>query len=104
MVAQVREELREAVVSRERGDMTGTLEKIQRAMERLANLGAELDPAEGAMMREIARIFMQSLNFGEKGAAKDVSPGFHGFHRGFFANLAGDYDERQIEPLPLEDL
>ena len=24
------------------------------------------------MMREIARIFMQSLNFGEKGAAKDV--------------------------------
>lgn len=72
VVAQVREELREAVASRERGDMTGTLEKIQRAMERLANLGAEVDPAEGAMMREIARIFMQSLNFGAKGAAKDV--------------------------------
>jgi hypothetical protein len=72
VVAQVREELREAVASRERGDMTGTLEKIQRAMKRLANLGAELDPAEGAMMREIARIFMRSLNFGEKGAAKDV--------------------------------
>ncbi len=48
VVAQVREELREAVASRERGDMTGTLEKIQRAMERLANLGAEVDPAEGA--------------------------------------------------------
>jgi len=72
VVAQVREELREAIASRERGDMTGTLEKIQRAMERLANLGAEVDPAEGAMMQEIARIFMQSLNFGEKGAAKDV--------------------------------
>lgn len=72
VVAQVQEELREAVASRERGDMAGTLEKIQRAMERLANLGAELDPAEGAMMREISRIFMQSLNFGEKGAAKDV--------------------------------
>ena len=72
VVAQVREELREAVASRERGDMTGTLEKIQRAMERLANLGAEVDPAEGAMMREIAQIFMRSLNFGEKGAAKDV--------------------------------
>jgi hypothetical protein len=72
VVAQVREELREAVGSRERGDMAGTLEKIRRAMERLANLGSQLDPAEGAMMREISRIFMQSLNIGEKGAAKDV--------------------------------
>jgi len=72
VVAQVREELREAVASRERGDMAGTLEKIQRAMERLANLGSQLDPAEGMMMREISRIFMQSLNIGEKGAAKDV--------------------------------
>ncbi len=72
VVAQVREELREAIASRERGNIMGTLEKIECAMERLANLGAELDPAEGAMMREIARIFMQSLNFGEKGAAKDV--------------------------------
>ena len=72
VVAQVRAELQEAVASRERGDMAGTLEKIQRAMERLANLGSQLDPAEGAMMREISRIFMQSLNLGEKGAAKDV--------------------------------
>ncbi len=72
VVAQVRAELQVAVASRERGDMAGTLEKIQRAMERLANLGAQLDPAEGAMMREISRIFMQSLNLGEKGAAKDV--------------------------------
>ena len=72
VVAQVRAELQEAIASRQRGDMGGTLEKIQRAMERLANLGSELDPAEGAMMREISRIFMQSLNQGEKGAAKDV--------------------------------
>jgi hypothetical protein len=72
VVAQVREELREAIASRERGDMAGTLEKIQRAMERLANLGSQLDPAEGLMMREISRIFMQSLNIGEKGTAKEV--------------------------------
>lgn len=72
VVAQVRAELQVAVASRERGDMAGTLEKIQRAMERLANLGAQLDPAEGAMMREISRIFMQSLNLGEKGAAKNI--------------------------------
>lgn len=72
VVAQVREELREAVASRERGDMAGTLEKIRHAMERLANLGSQLDPAEGAMMREISRIFMQSINTGEKGAAKEI--------------------------------
>jgi len=72
VVAQVRAELQEAIASRERGDMAGTLEKIQRAMDRLANLGSELDPAEGAMMREVARIFMQSLNLGQKGTAKDV--------------------------------
>src|ERR1700730_13795141 len=73
VVVQVRKELREAVASRERGDMSGTLEQIHRPSERLANLVAEVDPAEGAMMREIARIFMQSLNFGEKGAAKEDS-------------------------------
>lgn len=72
VVAQVRQELSEAIASRERGDMAGTLQKIQRAMERLANLGSQLDPAEGLMMREISRIFMQSLNIGEKGAAKEV--------------------------------
>jgi hypothetical protein len=72
VVAQVRGELQEAIASRQRGDMAGTLEKIQRAMDRLANLGSELDPAEGAMMREIAHIFLQSLNLGRKGAAKDV--------------------------------
>ena len=72
VVAQVRGELKEAIASRERGDMPGTIEKIRRAMERLASLGGELDPAEGAMMREIARIFMQSLSFGAKGATKEV--------------------------------
>ena len=72
VIAQVREELREAIGSRERGDMTAALAKIRLAMERLASLGSELDPAEGAMMREIARIFMQSLSFGEKGATKEV--------------------------------
>src|ERR1022692_4776294 len=72
VVAQVRAELQEAIASRERGDMPAALEKIRRAMERLANLGSELDPAEGAMIREVARIFMQSLSFGEKGATKEV--------------------------------
>jgi hypothetical protein len=72
VVAQVRDELQQAIASRERGDMPGALDKISHAMERLAGLGSELDPAEGAMMREVSRIFMHSLSFGEKGATKDV--------------------------------
>lgn len=61
VVAEVGAGLRDAIASRERGDGAGALEKIRGAMERLAALGGELDPAEGAMMREIARVFMQAL-------------------------------------------
>jgi hypothetical protein len=71
VVAEVRQSLLDAVASRQRGDTTLALEQIRRAMERLAGLASELDPAEGAMMREIARVFMQSLNLGEKGVAKE---------------------------------
>ncbi len=72
VVAQVRAELHEATASSERGDTGAALDQIRHAMDRLAALGSELDPAEGAMMREIARVFMQSLSLGEKGAARDV--------------------------------
>jgi len=71
VVAGVRAELNAAIASRERGDITGALGKIRRAMERLAALGSELDPAEGMMMREIARVFMASLDSGEKNLAKE---------------------------------
>jgi hypothetical protein len=72
VVAEVRTQLLEAVAIRSRGDSAAALEKIRLAMERLAALGSELDPAEGMMMREIARHFMQSLSIGHKDAAKDV--------------------------------
>lgn len=72
VVAEVGAGLREAIASRERGDNAAVLDGIRRSMERLAALGSELDPAEGAMMREIARVFMQSLGAGEKDAAKNV--------------------------------
>ena len=71
-VAEVRAQLNDAIAARERGDMPSARAKIRGAMERLASLGSELDPAEGAMMREIAAIFMRSLSFGEKGAAKEA--------------------------------
>ena len=72
VVAQVRAELREATASSGRGDTAAALDQIRRAMDRLAALGSELDPAEGAMMREIARIFMRALSFGETGRAREA--------------------------------
>ncbi len=69
-VGEVRAALREAVTMRERGDLRGALEAIRRAMNRLAALGAELDPGEGAMMRVVAERFASALSFGDKGEAK----------------------------------
>ncbi|HYA36049.1 MAG TPA: hypothetical protein VEF03_10535 [Candidatus Binataceae bacterium] len=71
VVAGLRAELGEAIASRERGDIADALDKIRRAMERLATLAGELDPAEGMMMREIARVFIASLGSGEKNRAKE---------------------------------
>src|SRR5437016_5180173 len=73
VVREVRDGLRDAIACRERGDTAEALTKIRVAMERLAALGSELDPVEGTMMREIARVFMQSLSFGEKNTAKDAA-------------------------------
>src|SRR6266851_1959331 len=66
------EGLREAASQREGGDLPAALATIRLAMQRLAALGGELDAEEGALMRLIAERFTQALNFGDKGAAKDV--------------------------------
>ena len=70
VVAEVRAGLREAMACRERGDLPGALAVIERAMERLAALGSQLDPAEGAMMRSLAKHFSHALSSGLKGEAK----------------------------------
>jgi hypothetical protein len=70
VIAEVRSGLQDAVACRERGDMPAAIEAIKQAMERLAALGAQLDPAEGAMMRAIAQHFSQALGAGLKGEAK----------------------------------
>ena len=70
MVAEVRAGLRDAMACRERGDLPGALAAIERAMERLAALGTQLDPTEGAMMRALAQHFSQALSAGLKGEAK----------------------------------
>ena len=70
VVAEVRAGLRDAIACRERGDLPGALARIERAMERLAALGTQLDPAEGAMMRTLAQRFSRALSAGLKGEAK----------------------------------
>jgi len=70
VVAEVRAGLHDAIACRQRGDMPGALEAIKRAMDRLAALGSQLDPAEGAMMKAIAQHFSQALTAGLKGEAK----------------------------------
>jgi len=70
VVAEVKAGLREAIACRDRGDIPAALEAIERAMEQLAALGSQLDPAEGAMMRAIAQHFSQALSAGLKGEAK----------------------------------
>ena len=69
-IAGAREGLRDALACRERGDIAGSIAAIRIAMERLASLGATLDPEEGAMMRLIAERFTGALNTGQKGDAK----------------------------------
>ncbi len=71
-VAEVRAGLRDAMACRDRGDIGAAIEAIRRAMEKLAALGSQLDPSEGAMMREIARHFTQALNAGLKGEARSA--------------------------------
>ncbi len=70
VVAEVRAGLQDAIACRERGDMPAALDAIKRAMERLAALGSQLDPAEGEMMRAIAQHFSKALTAGLKGEAK----------------------------------
>ena len=72
VVAEVRERLRSAVASRKRGDLFGSLAELRNAMERLASIGSELDPAEGALMRMVAQRFTEALKLGDKGTAKDA--------------------------------
>jgi hypothetical protein len=71
-VAELRQRLRAAVASRERGDLPGSLEQLRGAMERLAAIASELDPEEGALMRMVAQRFTEALKLGDKGTAKEA--------------------------------
>jgi hypothetical protein len=70
VVAELREGLRDAIARRQAGDLPGSLALIRRAMERLTEMGSELDPEEGALMQMVAQSFARALELGDKGAAK----------------------------------
>lgn len=72
VVAEVREGLRAAVACRERGDLPGSLAALRAAMERLAAMGSDLDPQEGALMRMVAERFTESLRTGDRNNAKEA--------------------------------
>ena len=72
IVAEVRQRLHDAIGNRERGDLPGSLTQLRSAMERLAAIGSELDPEEGALMRMVAQRFTEALKLGDKGAAKEA--------------------------------
>jgi hypothetical protein len=71
-VVELRQRLRAAVASRERGDLLGSLEQLRDAMDRLAAIAGELDPEEGALMRMVAQRFTEALKLGDKGTAKEA--------------------------------
>jgi len=72
-VGEVERHLREGLAARERGDMHGAITKISQAMDFLAGLAADADPAEGAMMRAVAERFKQALAHGALGEAKKTA-------------------------------
>jgi len=72
VIAGVRAEIEQVLARLSSGDALGALESIRHAMERLASLGSQLDPEEGAMMRAIAARFSAALFAGDRGVAKET--------------------------------
>ena len=61
----VREGLRRALALRAGGDVPGAMQAIGRAMQELADLAGELDPAEAGLMRTVAAQFGAAMARGE---------------------------------------
>ena len=69
VVAELRDRLRSAAASRQRGDLAASLGQLRDAMERLAAVASELDPGEGELMRMVAHRFTEALMLGDKESA-----------------------------------
>lgn len=72
-VDEVKHLLREGLAARTRGNPASAVAQISQAMERLAALASQADPAEGAAMRGMAARFQQALGRGALGEAKEAA-------------------------------
>jgi hypothetical protein len=70
-VDRLAEMLREGLAARGRGDMSAAVAKISQAIDLLAGLAGDADPAEAAMMRAVAAQFKQALARGALGEARE---------------------------------
>ncbi len=74
-VDEVGRHLREGLAARERGDTPAAVTRIGQAMDLLAGLATQADPAEGAMMRAMAEHFRRALGRGAVGEARETAEG-----------------------------
>ena len=72
-VDEVGRYLREGLAARERGDTPGAVTRIGQAMDLLAGLATQADPAEGAMMQAMAEHFRRARARGALGDARETS-------------------------------
>lgn len=70
VIEAVRAGLLQAMAARDRGDVGAATRQIGDAMDRLANLAEQLDPAEAMMMRALAQRFKAALLRGDTSQAK----------------------------------
>jgi hypothetical protein len=70
-IAAVQALLIEAMAARDRGDTPTALARIGQAMDRLAALADNLDPAEATLMRALARNFRAALLYGDEAGARE---------------------------------
>ena len=70
-VERVERLLREGLAARERGDVAAGVASLAEAMDLLAQLASQADPAEGALMRAVAEQFRRALSRGALGDAKE---------------------------------
>jgi hypothetical protein len=70
-VDRLAETLREGLAARARGDLSAAVARISQAIDLLAGLAGDADPAEAAMMRAVAAQFKQALARGALGAARE---------------------------------
>jgi hypothetical protein len=72
VITEIRQRLLEAAGRRQNGDVAGALASIRLAMERMATLAAELDPAEAMLMQLLTDRFSRALGTGDKSIVKEA--------------------------------